>query len=811
MSALADLAEDAWFGLRQIGRRPAFHALVIAVLALGIGATGAMLAVVRGVLVVDPPFRDSHRVVVLTAPQPNVPDAPFSGPDFVDVATQSKTLASSAAFSSESTSLAFGGEATSVGSCAVTGRFFEVLGYAAARGRLLDSNDESRAERVMVISDALYRSRFAGDPSTVGKKVTLGGEPYEIVGVLGPDEQFGSYYASTDVWIPLPLTAPGAPEILTERGSHNFLAIGRLAEGASLESAQLELSAIAGRLEDAYPQTNTHVGARVISMKEHMVGRSRRALLLLLGAVLAVLLLACVNVANLLLSRGASRRGEIAMRAALGASRGRLVRQLLAETAVLAVLGGGLGLIVALWALDLFKSFFAAAVLPAVLARVHLDGASIAWTLVIAVASGLLAGIAPALAMARPEAFESLKEGAARATTGARGGALRNVLVAAQVAIAASLLSAAGLLGTSFASVSAVDIGFATEDRYAANVTLPRARFRDEERIVAYERAVTQNLEQRAGVVSVATIDRLPQGGWNTNGDIVIEGKAPFGPGESPDVERRRASASYFATLGIRIVKGRAFTDEDRGGSAPVMIVNEAFARRFFPGEDPIGKRARWDTDNLPFAEIIGVVADIRDRSPDTPASLVSYLPFAQHTDPSFAFVVRTSPGVDGSALLKSALAEVDPEQPPSRVQPLAAVTARQIASRKATMTLLAAFAGIAILLAALGIYGVVAHRTAERTREVGIRLALGASPRDVVVMVVAQSMTVVSVGLVAGVALALGGATMLDSFLFETSAVDPRVYGGVALVVAFVSAISSFLPARRAAAVPPSTSLRYE
>lgn len=811
MRSLFDFAEDAWLGLRQIGRRPGFHAVVIFVFALGIGVTGAMLAVVRGVLLVDPPFRDSNRIVVLSAPQPGVPDAPYSGPDFVDIAAQTKSLAAAAAFSSQSTSIASGGEAVSVASCAVTGRFFEVLGYSAEHGRLLDSDDEAKAERVMVISDDLYRTRFGGDPTTVGRTVKLGGETYVVVGVLGPEERFGGYYATTDVWIPLPLSAPGAPEILTERGSHNFMGIGRLADGVDVATAQSELSAIAARLEQAYPQTNTHVGARVVSLKEHMVGRSRRPLTLLFGAILAVLLLACVNVANLLLSRGASRRGEIAMRAALGASRGRIVRQLLAEATALSLVGGGLGLIVALWAVDLFKSFFASAVLPAVLARVHLDAASVGGTIAIAVASGVAAGIAPALAVSRPEAFESLKEGAARATTGTSGRLLRNVLVGAQVAIAVCLLAGAGLLGKSFAAVTNVDIGFSTQNRYAANVTLPSARFDGEDRIIAYERAVANELAGRAGVTAVATVDRLPQGGWNTNGDIVIDGRPPFAPGESPDVERRRASASYFATLDIRIVKGRDFTESDVAGSAPVMIVNEAFARRFFPGEDPIGKRARWDTDNLPFAEIVGVVADIRDGSPDAPASLVSYLPFAQHPDPSFAFVIRTSPGADGNAILRSALAAVDPEQPPSRVQPLSAVTARQIAARRATMTLLAAFAAIAVLLAALGIYGVVAHRTAERTREVGIRLALGATPRDVVGMVVGQSMTVVAIGLGAGLALALAGSGMLDSFLFETSALDLRVYAGVTALVAVVGLLASLLPARRAAAVPPSTSLRYE
>lgn len=803
------IIDDLRFALRQIWRRPAFSALLVFVLALGIGATGAMFAVVRGVLLADLPFREPDRLVAVFAPQPEIPKAPLSGPDFEDWRARSTSFDAFAALAEVSLNAVVGDQAIRLPGVLVSGEYFDVLGGDPALGRLLTKEDDARGARVAVISDEVFRRHFASDPSALGRVLVLDGEPHEIVGVLPAGQRFVGPWGVGDVWVPLGLTAPDADPMFRERGSHNFKALGRLRPGVTAAQAKSELQAIAAELAVSFPPTNTGVSAEVIELKELLVGQSRGPLVLLLGAIGFVLLLTCANAANLLLVKASGRQGEIAMRAALGASRGRLIRQLLTEAIVHAFLGGLLGLLVALWALDLFV-YVLSDLIPST-AHVTLDPATLGVTIAAAMLSGVLAGIAPAISTARPEAYAELKEGAARATARAAKGRLRTALVTAEIAIAIALLAGAGLMLKSYATLLDVDQGFDPERVDTALVGLPRTSATDPASLVRFQQAVVDALRSTSGVISAGTVDRLPQGNWNTNGDIEIDGRGPFAPGESPVVERRRATEDYFATMGIRIAQGRAFTAADGPGAPPVMIVNEAFARRFFPGEDPIGKRARWSTDNLPFAEIVGVIADVKSNGPDKAVPLESFLPFSQHPDPSFAFVVKTAAGTDGLEVLREAIRAVDPMLSPYRVRSMDDVTAQRTAARRSILVLLVAFAGVALVLAALGIYGVVAHQTAQRTREVGIRLALGARPQDVVRLIVRQSMTVVGVGAVLGLAAALAGGRVLAAFLYETTPLDPWVHAAVVATIGLVGLVASIGPAARAAAVAPAVALRYE
>lgn len=808
---MGSLLLDIRFALRQLARRPSFTAVLVAILALGIGATGAMFAVVRGVLIQDMPYDEPDRIVALFAPQPNIAEAPFSGPDFMDVEDGAKSFEAVGAMAGSSGSLVIGNEALEVPQQRVTGGFFEVLRVRAALGRVIEDEDADRDRKVVVISDRLYRASFGADPSILGRAVSIGGEPHEVIGVLPPGVGFGMGGRAYDLWLPLAVRAPTGNPMFHDRGSHNFLAIARLAPGVTVEGARLECKDLAARLEQAYPVTNTNVGVSVTPLKEHLVGRSRASLVLLMAAIALVLLLACVDVANLLLSRSVSRRGELAMRAALGASRGRLIRQLATESVVLGLVGGTVGLLVALWALDLFKYLLRDSVPVTVMDRVALDPGSVAVTLAVAMVSGILAGVAPALSSSRPESYESLKEGGARATAGIARNVGRTALVVVEVTIAIALLSCAGLLLKSFVSLRSVDSGFSTEHIYTASLVLPERSFDDQGSIIRYGEAVIRELSSTPGVKSAALVDRLPQGNWNTNGSVDIEGRPPSPPGEAPLVERRRATASYFSTMGIRVVDGRPFQESDTASSAPVMIVNETFAKTFFPGESAIGKRARWNTDNLPFAEIVGVYADVRTYSPEKAAPLESFIPFAQLADPGFSFVIHTDPGVDGNAILARALKTVDPLQPAYRIESMGAVVDKRVASQRSLVTLVGAFAAVAAFLAAFGIYGVVSHQTSQRTREIGVRLALGARPRDVVTMVVGQSMRPVGIGILAGLAAALACSTVVRSFLYATSELDPWVHAGVAAFVAIVGLGASVVPAVRAAAIAPASALRYE
>ncbi|MEZ4439453.1 MAG: ABC transporter permease [Polyangiaceae bacterium] len=803
--------DDMRFALRSMLRRPLFNGLVIAVLALGIGATSAMFAVVKGALLSAPPFRDPDRVMALFAPQPEVPKAPLSGPDFLDWQRDATSFERMALAKGVDVNLSIGDEPTRLAGFRVSGDYFRVLGSSAAHGRLLDAEDDHLARRVAVISHRAFLEQFGGDPAVVGSTILIDREPHEIVGVLAEeDELVAPFSRRTDVALPYGTTAANAPAEMSQRGNHTFLVLAKLKEGATPAGAQDELVTIAARLEADNPNSNARVTAKVVPLTEELVGDARGELLLLFGAIAFVLLLACANAASLLLSRGAGRRGELALRASLGATRRRLVRQLVTESATLGLAGAAIGALASLWILDLLLEVLRGS-LPATAAPIAVDPATLLFTVAVGVTAGVIAGVAPAWSSSELDAHTALKEGAARATGDKRSGRLQNGLVVAEVGIAIALLSGAGLLLSSYAGLQAVDLGVDVERVQVAHVSLPDAAYPDAPSAARFGRALLDRLSNDPEVESAALMNIVPLGGSNTNGSVQVEGRPEDLPGEAPLVERRRVSPGAFRTLGIPILRGRDFDAGDREGGAPVMIVNQAFVDRFFPGEDPLGRRVRWETDELPYAEIVGVVADYRHDGPGRPVRRESYLPFDQVPDDYLGVVVKTKSEAPASDLIARAVRAVDPLQPVFRVSSLRDLSERKLQSRRATMLLLGAFALVAILLAALGIFGVVSHQTTRRTREVGIRVALGAGPWDVVGLVLRQSMAVVAWGVSLGVVLALVTGRLLGRFVNDVVSFDVGIYGLVALGVVLVGLIASFFPARRAAAIAPAQALRYE
>lgn len=806
MNALLD---DIRFALRGLLRRPLFNLLVIGVLALGIGATSAMFAIVDGVMFSPPPFSEPDRVVAIHAPQLEVPRAPLSGPDFVDWERDATSFAAMGAAQIENLNLTIGDEPRRMRGFRVSGGYFDVLGLPALHGRLLDRDDDAAGRQVAVIGYRAFVDDFGADSAIVGSQMLIDREPYEVVGVSAADHFVSAQAALADIALPLGMSNPGHHPMLSERGAHGLMVVGRLAPGTSAEAAEAELRSIAQRLERAHPQTNSGVTAMVDSLRDQLLGSSREQLLLLLGAIAFVLLLACANAASLLLSRGAGRRGELALRRALGASRSRIVQQLVTEAAVLGLLGAGFGVVVALWAVDLLLTVLQGSLPPT--AAVAIEPSTVLFAAVVGVAAGVMAGIAPAWSTSRTQAHAALKEGAARATADKRASRVQDGLVMAEVAIAIALLSGAGLLLTSYVELQKVDVGVHTERVETAYVSLPEASYADGPAMARFVRRLTRRLDEDPEVVSAAVISHIPLGGQSTNGTVAVEGRTDEPYGQAPLVERRLATPETFETLGVPILRGRDFDEGDREGGRPVMIVNQAFADRFFPGEDAIGKRVKWETDNLPFAEIVGVVGNYLHDGPAKPVRRESYLPFDQAPKRMFAIAVETASDDAGPEVIRRGVRSVDPMQPVYESKSFAEVVDGKVKGRRSTMVLLGVFAGVAILLAALGIFGVVSHQTTRRTREVGIRLALGAAPWNVVGLIVCQAMRIVGWGVVAGLALAILTGQLLAEMVSDVMALDVGIYLAVVVGVTAVGLVASLLPARRAALVAPATALRFE
>ena len=808
---MGTILQDLRFGVRMLAKSPGFTLVAVLALALGIGANTAIFSVVNTVLLRPLPFTQPERLV--TVIPRNERDGSLgdthSYPNFADLRAQRQIFEAAAAYSAASGFLLGGDEPELLRGLVTSADLFPMLGARPALGRTFTAEeDKPGAQRVIVLSDGLWRRRFNADPRIVGQSITLTTGPTTVVGVMPPDFKYPVGMAKVDYWMPL---VPNIrPDNLTARDSVFLTVVARVRAGATLQQAQAELNRTSQQLAAAYPDSNTALGFMLRPLHEELVGDVRPALYVLLAAVGFVLLIACANVANLLLARAAARQREIAIRVALGASRWRIVRQLLTESLLLALAGGGLGLLLALWGLDLLV-----AAAPQNIPRLHeaaLDPVVLAFTIGVSLLTGVVFGLAPALQATKTDFNEALKEGGRGGGEGLRQNRLRAVLVIAEVALSLILLVGAGLLIQSFGHLLKVDPGFRPEHVLAADVVARSSSYPKPEQRAAFFQQVLQHIAQLPGVEAAGAVSPLPLGGNFEAFSFAIEGRPPAPRGEEPAADFRITSADYFRAMSIPVRRGRVFTDRDSANAPPVVIVNESFARRFFAGEDPLGRRMVVGADDRP-REIVGIVGDVRHAGLDAETTPELYVSYLQEPASRLTIVTRARAG-DAAAIaasVRQSIREVDKEQPVYNVRPLMQLLADSVARRRFNMLLLGIFAAVALLLAALGLYGVMAYSVTRRTHEIGIRIALRAQTRDVLRLIVRQGMALVAVGLVIGVCAALAVTRLIRTLLFGVSTLDPLTYAGVALLLLFVTLIACLVPARRATKVDPLVALRYE
>lgn len=811
---------DLRFAFRQLIKSPSFTAIAVIALALGIGANTAMFSVVNAILLRPLPFPQSDRLTVIWQTNPEVtkmgfPLAPTSVPDFKDWRAQAKSFEAVSAIEGWSTNLTGVAEAERLDGARVSANLFSLLRVQPILGRAFVAGEDERGRnQVVILSYELWQRRFGGDRSIIGRKLTLDQEPCTVVGVIARGFDFPSdtgmpaymtFGPRAEVW------APFAPSEGREknRGAHNLAVIGRLKPSVSLTTAQAEMNTLAARFAQQYPDSNKDWGIQLVSLQKQAAAGSERTLSVLMAAVGCILLIACANVANLLLARGLGRQKEIAIRRALGASRMRIVRQLLTESVLLALAGGLLGILFAVLGSDLLLAI-APKNLPR-LSEVRIDAGVLLFTLLVSLVTGLLFGVAPALQSSRIGLSEKLKEGNRGSTAGhAR---LRNGLIVSEVALALMLLIAAGLLIESFAQLARVRPGFNPESVLTFNIALPDNPYRDESKAAAFFDSVVRRIENLPGVKSAAAGNILPLSGGEEVDGFEIEGR-PLKPDVLQTANFRWVTPDYFKTLQIPLQRGRTFNEHDRKDAPEVAIIDETMARLYFPGVNPIGQRFKATNEKKSvFREIVGVVGDVRHTSLEAKPGPHIYLPEAQAGQQSMMVAVRSA-GAEPAALLQMVrreIATVDPNVPLADIRTMQEMVASSVAPWRFTMALLSVFAGVALLLASLGIYGVLAYSVNQRRREIGIRMSLGAQRRDVLQLFLSQGMTVTLLGIVIGLGGAWAATRIMRSLLYSVSPTDPLVFLSVPLVFAAIALLASLLPARKAAAVNPVIALRNE
>ncbi|HEV8581785.1 MAG TPA: ABC transporter permease [Thermoanaerobaculia bacterium] len=814
LPALENLARDLRFGARMLLRNPGFTAVAVLTLGLGIGANTAIFSVVHEVLLRPLPFPDAERLVMLWEVTPDGGHQNTTSRfNFRTWREQSKSFEAMAAFSDQRSSLSGGGEPEEVSVQLATPELFRILGIAPILGRVLMSEDaRPDAPRVAVLGYAFWQRRFGGDPRVIGKVITLNGSPRTVVGVLPAGFQWHISKKSgtvkpAEIWVTLTMPTEGP-------GVHGrFLSVvARLKRGVSYEQATAEMKAHAARLAQDVPEHSKGYSAEVIPLREQIVGNVRRALLILLGAVGFVLLIACANVANLLLSRAAAREKEIALRTALGARRMRVVRQLLTESVLLAALGSLLGLGLAWWGIRALV-----AISPRDL--VNLQGVGLqlpvlAWTLAVSLATGILFGLVPALEATRLNLNDTLKEGTkSSGGQSARSRRLRSILVVAEVALSLVLLTSAGLLMKSFDRLQKIDTGFNTENVLTMVVRLPDAKYREDPQIVGFFREALERIRTLPGVRFAGMVNYLPlYGGLGAATGFTVEGR-PVPPGEEPSTDVRVADPGYFRAMEIPLLRGRNFTDLEAREARHVVLVSESMARQHFPGENPIGKRISVAMFDQPvLTEIIGIVGDVRYDSLIDKVEPTVYFPLPELAYAFMTLVIRTTGDpAEIAPAVRRELREIDPDQPVSDVRTMNQVMADTVGRARFNTLLLGLFAGLATLLAAIGVFGVINYSVTLRTREIGLRMALGAQPGKVLMLVLKQGLLLAWMGIGIGLAGALALTRLLSSLLYEVSATDPLTFAVIALLLTGVSWLACYLPARRAARLEPLIALRYD
>ncbi len=811
--------QELKYAFRTLRKRPAFSLIVILVLALGIGANTAIFSVVNAVLIRPLPFDQPDRLVQIwhTPPQKSFPGFKkfsVSPANFLDWKHESTSLEVAAAYGRGLFTLTGTGDPQRLSGPRVGPDFFSVLRAKPLMGRTFTQEDgKPESQKTVVISEALWRTNYGANPNILGQTMRLDDEQYTIIGVM--PNSF-SYPLSTStppqVWVCLQWDAKES----AIRGNHNYAAFGRLKSGVSIQQAQSELSTIAARLEKEYPADDAGWGVLIVPLRDELVGDVRPALLILLGAVAFVLLIACANVANLVLATTLARRKELAIRTALGAKRSQLVGQVLTETIFLAIAGGALGLVFANFGIHLIVNFLSND-LPRV-GDVGLDASVLLFTFGISLLTGLLSGIVPASRYAKGDVNEALKQGLGRGGADSGGRTTRTVLVTAEVALSLMLLVGAGLLIRTFYHLQKIDPGFESKNVLTTLIALPKAKYEKPDLQRGFYSQALDRIRALPGVESAATIDSLPLQGGSTQ-PIMIEGRPIVQMADQPEVPVRRISADYLKTMHIPLVRGRNISVSDTATSTPVLLISQSLAKEFFPNEDPIGKHMTLElTDKyleIPTTqrEIVGIVGDLKIEGLDSDRSMAAvYMPTEQVPGQYAHIVLRTNNNpVSQITAVTNAIHSIDPNLTLIETMTMDEVVAASLAQRRFTMMLLIAFAGLALVLAAVGIYSVLAYAVRRRVREIGIRMALGAQIRDVVRMVVIDGMKPAVVGVVVGFAGALALGRVLASVIYGVSARDAVTFGSVSMLLLMVALLASIIPAYRAAQVEPVRTLRED
>lgn len=806
---MESLRQDLRYAIRTWLRSPVFATIAILAMALGIGANTAIFSVVNTILLRPLPYPNAERLVRIWETEAELAKAPITPADFLDWRQQSQSFEQLAAFRSQSFNVTGGQEPERIRGARVSANFFLLLGVQPALGRsFTEDEDQPGHNQLLVLSDELWRRRFGADPHIIGTTLLVNDRSYAVIGITPRGATFPTKQA--EMWTP---NAFSEAEKKTRR-THYISAIGRLKPNVTLAQAQAEMTGIAGRLEQQYPTSNTKVGVKLVSLKEEVVGNVQPVLMILLVTVICVLLIACGNVANLLLARAVTRQKEIAVRNALGASRPRIIRQMLTESLLLSIAGGTLGLILAFAGVYLLVELKPTNI-PR-LTEIHLDARALAFTFFLSLLTGLLFGLFPALHASTPNLNESLKEGARYHSPGPEQHRLRNLLVVVEVALSLVLLIGAGLLIKSFLRLRNVDLGFDQHNLLTMEIALPPSKYADSQKQVAFFQQALEAVKSMPGVQQVAAISDMPLLGGNST-IFQVEGRPVVNQGEKPLTEYRLISADYFQAMSIPLLEGRFFTERDNKAASGVVIINQTLAKRFFPGQDPVGKRLGL-SDPSDWREIVGVVRDVRDYGPDTEPNPECYMPFLQNapdyiagTTSSMALIVHAAVPMSLTSAVRHQIHTLDKDQPINNLRTMEDLLAETVAQRRFNMLLLSIFASLALLLAAVGVYGVINYSVTQRTHEFGVRMALGAEPRDVIKLVLSQGMKLAATGIVLGLVVAFAITRTLSSLLYGVTATDPAVFLLVSLLMAAIALLASYHPARKATKLDPVTALGTE
>ncbi|HKR59808.1 MAG TPA: ABC transporter permease [Pyrinomonadaceae bacterium] len=809
------LFKDIHYAIRNLLKHPGFAAIAVITLGLGIGANTAMFSVINGVLLRPLPYQQPDRLVTIweESPERGLDQLPVSFANMTDWINQNHVFDEISAYTFTDLNLTGTGEPVRLAGVRASANLFPLIGATPMLGRtFLVEEDREGGNRVVVLSHALWQSRFGSNREIIGQTLTLNNQPHTIVGVMAPKFQFPvgfSYLGKvlndpTEVYVPL---APEPGE--TRRGNYSFFALGRMKPGVTVEQAQAEMSTIESRLEQQYPGGNTGIGVRLVPTQEQTVQEIRPALLVLLGAVVFLLLIACANIANLLLARSASRQREFAIRAALGASRLRVLRLLLTESVMLSLAGGALGLLLAVWGTAAFVAL-APDNVPR-LNEVGVDARVFGFTLVVSLFTGIVFGLIPAIQASKPDLNDALKEGSRGAMGTVSGKRTRSVLVAVEVALSFVLLIGAGLMIKSFIRLQQTNLGFNTEHLVAMDLSLSESRYSEEHQQIAFFQRTLEQVSALPGVQSAAVTTGLPLTLNLSGSDFRIEGHPEPEAGKEMIIYSRSVSPGYFGTLGISLLKGRDFSDRDRSDMPKVAIINQDLARTHFPSEDPIGKRITFD-EGESWLSIVGIIADVKQLGSDSNPKPEVYFPYLQAAATEMSLVVRTTPNAgDLAAAVKGQIQTIDRDLPVDQTKTMQQLLAESVSGRRFNMLLLSVFAGVALVLALVGIYGVMSYTVTQRTHEIGVRVAIGAQPRDVFRMVIGYGMLLAIIGVASGLIGAFALTRLMTTMLFGVEPNDPATFVSITVLLIGVALAACYVPGRRATKVDPLVALRYE